>query len=241
MKISRGSKWALEMTKVVGWQGVSRLLAKVALCRPLAHHQYNALAWQLPALPCADISVRQSEKCTVTLLHHRCFTVCIVRSCLYRLGIEHCFNEQYFCIQYIQFSVKWDFACMALCCGQNALCANFNVRSAQDVQREQWLAEHGMPASSYLTYCSPVVSLFSHDDDEEDRYHGDGNGCEDDGDGDGEGGKGCGVTAGGCSIRWGKLWSLHGQGHDHCDDCDDYSECEEPDNFDYKGIDETSF
>ena len=56
-----------------------------------------------------------------------------------------------------------------------------------------------MPASSYLTYCSPVVSLFSHDDDEEDRYHGDGNGCEDDG--DGEGGKGCGVTAGGCSIR----------------------------------------
>ena len=58
-----------------------------------------------------------------------------------------------------------------------------------------------MPASSYLTYCSPVVSLFSHDDDEEDRYHGDGNGCEDDGDGDGEGGKGCGVTAGGWSIR----------------------------------------
>ena len=59
-----------------------------------------------------------------------------------------------------------------------------------------------MPASSYLTYCSPVVSLFSHDDDdEEDRYHGDGNGCEDDGDGDGDGGKDCGVTAGGCSIR----------------------------------------
>ena len=24
---------------------------------------------------------------------------------------------------------------------------------------------------------------------------------------------------GGYSIRWGKLWSPHGQGHHHCDDC----------------------